>query len=273
MVLIPEIQTELFVEALGILRFTHDGIKEPIELSISTAPNGIECARTSTYYRTTTKSAAIITPPTAPELSADDDSLGIIKLDSSSGEVQLGSRGVRVNQRRLASVLESSKSKQASSSLEFTHHPELGGIAAVDALKFNALKARKKRLKFARSPIHDWGLFALERIDANDLVIEYIGEKIRQKVADHREKIYERMGIGSSYLFRLDEEIIIDATRIGNLARFINHCCDVGVSLIQANLQCKDYQCSRREENCDLCSQGYRGRRRNHIRLQVSIGG
>lgn len=29
-----------------------------------------------------------------------------------------------------------------------------------DLLKFNQLKFRKKQLKFAKSGIHDWGLFA-----------------------------------------------------------------------------------------------------------------
>jgi histone-lysine N-methyltransferase SETD1 len=96
-----------------------------------------------------------------------------------------------------------------------------------DILKFNSLKVRKKRLKCAKSSIHDWGLFALERIEKDDMVIEYIGEVIRQQVADCREKKYEKMGIGSSYLFRVDEDTIIDATFKGNLARFINHACDV----------------------------------------------
>ncbi|KAJ1549470.1 U3 snoRNP protein [Cladochytrium tenue] len=97
---------------------------------------------------------------------------------------------------------------------------------AADVAKYNQMKSRKLRLQFSKSRIHDWGLFALERIEANDIVIEYIGEIIRQKVADHREKLYERSGIGSSYLFRIDEDNIIDATKKGNLARFINHCCD-----------------------------------------------
>ncbi|KAH9247262.1 histone-lysine N-methyltransferase SETD1B [Batrachochytrium salamandrivorans] len=100
------------------------------------------------------------------------------------------------------------------------------GIDAIDALSFSQFKARKKRLKFDKSQIHDWGLFAMEPIDANDMVIEYIGEIIRQKIADHREKLYEASGIGSSYLFRIDEDTIIDATKCGNLARFINHCCE-----------------------------------------------
>lgn len=46
-------------------------------------------------------------------------------------------------------------------------------------------------------------------------------------MADERERRYEAAGIGSSYLFRVDHDYIIDATKRGGLARFINHCCDV----------------------------------------------
>ncbi len=59
------------------------------------------------------------------------------------------------------------------------------------------------------------------------MVIEYVGQMIRQSVADLREKRYEALGIGSSYLFRVDADAIVDATKYGNLARFINHCCNV----------------------------------------------
>lgn len=58
-------------------------------------------------------------------------------------------------------------------------------------------------------------------------VIEYVGQMIRHSVADLREQKYEATGIGSSYLFRIDLESIIDATKCGNLARFINHSCNV----------------------------------------------
>ena len=88
-------------------------------------------------------------------------------------------------------------------------------------------QARKKMVRFARSTIHGWGLFALEDIPADEMVIEYVGEVIRSLVADERERHYESMGIGSSYLFRLDTESVIDATKRGGVARFINHCCDV----------------------------------------------
>ncbi|KAK0153842.1 Histone-lysine N-methyltransferase SETD1A [Merluccius polli] len=87
------------------------------------------------------------------------------------------------------------------------------------------LQFRKKKLRFGRSRIHEWGLFAMEAIAADEMVIEYVGQNIRQMVADNREKRYAQQGIGSSYLFRVDHDTIIDATKCGNLARFINHCC------------------------------------------------
>lgn len=117
------------------------------------------------------------------------------------------SREARSNQRRLLTAF--------------------GASTESELLKFNQLKFRKKHLKFAKSPIHDWGLFAMEPIAADEMVIEYVGQNIRSVVADLREKQYEAIGIGSSYLFRIDMEAIIDATKCGNLARFINHCCNV----------------------------------------------
>lgn len=99
------------------------------------------------------------------------------------------------------------------------------GDANNDFFKINMLKARKKMIKFARSRIHGYGLFAMETIGQDEMIIEYIGQKIRSLVADEREKAYERRGIGSSYLFRIDEHSVIDATKRGNFARFINHSC------------------------------------------------
>ena len=95
------------------------------------------------------------------------------------------SRLARVNARHLVLGLDKTKKATASDA---------------DVLQFNQLRTRKKQLRFARSPIHDWGLYAMEVIPAGEMVIEYVGETIRQQVADKREKAYERQGIGSSYL-------------------------------------------------------------------------
>lgn len=94
-----------------------------------------------------------------------------------------------------------------------------------DAIRFNQLKKRKKLVKFDRSAIHGWGLYAEENIAQSDMIIEYVGEKVRQAVANVRELRYEKQGMGSSYLFRIDEDNLIDATKKGGIARFINHSC------------------------------------------------
>lgn len=120
------------------------------------------------------------------------------------------SRANRVNNRRFVADLNDQKKT-------------LGGEA--DALRFNQLKKRKKPVKFARSAIHNWGLYAMENIPMNDMIIEYVGEKVRQQVADLRENRYLKSGIGSSYLFRIDENTVVDATKKGGIARFINHSC------------------------------------------------
>lgn len=57
-----------------------------------------------------------------------------------------------------------------------------------------------------------------------------------QVIADMREKRYEDEGIGSSYMFRVDHDTIIDATKCGNFARFINHSCNVSTMLWIANV-------------------------------------
>ena len=123
------------------------------------------------------------------------------------------SRSNRVNNRRLVADIAAQKQVLATSNGEG------------DVLRFNQLKKRKKPVKFARSAIHNWGLYAMENIAANDMIIEYVGEKVRQQVADMRERRYLKSGIGSSYLFRIDENTVIDATKKGGIARFINHSC------------------------------------------------
>jgi len=95
-----------------------------------------------------------------------------------------------------------------------------------ELLKFNQLKFRRKAMKFGKSAIHDWGLFAMEHIGADEMVIEYVGDVVRPLLSDIREQRYEKQGIGSSYLFRIDLDYVVDATKCGNLARFINHACE-----------------------------------------------
>ncbi|CAM9118170.1 unnamed protein product [Bubo scandiacus] len=62
----------------------------------------------------------------------------------------------------------------------------LGRAPDSDLLKLNQLKFREEAAALGRSRIHEWGLFAMEPIAADEMVIEYVGQNIRQVVADMR---------------------------------------------------------------------------------------
>jgi histone-lysine N-methyltransferase SETD1 len=83
---------------------------------------------------------------------------------------------------------------------------------------------REQHLRFGKSTIEGWGVFAEEPINAGDLIIEYRGELIGHAVADKREREYEDANI-PDYMFRIDAYTVCDATRLGNVARFINASC------------------------------------------------
>jgi len=92
-------------------------------------------------------------------------------------------------------------------------------------LKPRAPHKTKPRLLCKHSRIHGLGVFANEPLKEGEMIMEYVGEVIRQSLTDKREQIYEARGIGC-YMFRIDEDWIVDATMAGNRARFVNHSCE-----------------------------------------------
>lgn len=99
-----------------------------------------------------------------------------------------------------------------------------------DKARFSQLYYRTKHLRLGRSAIHGWGLFSEAKVAANDMVIEFVGEVVSQKVSEKREKKYLESGLGSSYLFSLDNGFVVDGTKRGNMSRFINHSCTPNVA-------------------------------------------
>ena len=84
------------------------------------------------------------------------------------------------------------------------------------------------------SSVHGMGLFADENIVHDDWIIEYCGEVITEFESLQRSIFYRKEG--SNYVAK--DKLIIDATRMGNNARYSNHSCSpnaVMVSIIGKN--------------------------------------
>lgn len=94
------------------------------------------------------------------------------------------------------------------------------------AMKYRTLKETyKDYVGVFRSHIHGRGLYCTKDIEAGEMVIEYAGELIRSTLTDKRERNYNSRGIGC-YMFKIDDNLVVDATMRGNAARFINHSCE-----------------------------------------------
>lgn len=100
----------------------------------------------------------------------------------------------------------------------------LRSVAAM-GVDVDTLATRESNIRFDRSNIHGWGVFTDVDIRQGEMIIEYRGDRIGNAVAEKREKEYEAAKIGSDYMFRVDEYTICDATKQGNVARFINASC------------------------------------------------
>ncbi len=75
------------------------------------------------------------------------------------------------------------------------------------------------------STIQGRGAFAVRGIGAGTRLIEYSGQRLTPAEADARYPD-EPGKRHHTYLFAIDDDVVIDAAVDGNEARFINHSCD-----------------------------------------------
>jgi len=79
-----------------------------------------------------------------------------------------------------------------------------------------------RRFRARNSGIHGKGVFATTLIPAKTRLIEYKGERLTDAQVDRR---YANDEDPHTFLFSLDGGKVIDASRGGNSARWINHSC------------------------------------------------
>lgn len=78
-----------------------------------------------------------------------------------------------------------------------------------------------RRIVVRRSGIHGKGVFATTYIAAGTRLIEYKGERISGE-----ESAFLYTETTHTFLFMLDNNEVIDGSRNGNTARWINHSCE-----------------------------------------------
>ena len=87
------------------------------------------------------------------------------------------------------------------------------------------MRTAKRPFEIRKSATQGLGAFATRAIPAGTRLIEYVGQRMTPEEADAKydDEDGERH---HTFLFAIDDDVVIDAAVDGNDARFINHSCD-----------------------------------------------
>ncbi|CAN8229886.1 unnamed protein product [Cochlearia groenlandica] len=83
-----------------------------------------------------------------------------------------------------------------------------------------------KKIKLVKTELCGWGVEAEESINAEEFIVEYIGEVINDAQCEERFWDMKDKGISDFYMCEIQKDLTIDATFKGNISRFLNHSCN-----------------------------------------------
>jgi uncharacterized protein len=102
-----------------------------------------------------------------------------------------------------------------------------------DETLYEQISKDSKWMTIRDSPIHGKGAFASILIPKGTRIVEYIGEHISQEEATRREEMIGNTN--ATYLFELKDGTCLDGEKMGNDARYINHCCSPNCDTIEVD--------------------------------------
>ncbi|KAG2952222.1 hypothetical protein PC117_g3007 [Phytophthora cactorum] len=85
----------------------------------------------------------------------------------------------------------------------------------------NIMRGQMRKIGVSASETHGWGAYAMESVKKGEFLYEYTGSLLSQDEAERRGNVYDKTTI--SFLFDLNEDSVVDATRKGNKSKFANH--------------------------------------------------
>lgn len=94
-------------------------------------------------------------------------------------------------------------------------------------------KCQNQRISLNQVPVtvtfftgsRGWGLKSKSDLKSGDFIVEYIGEVLNRAMVQERLKKAQETSVTSFYFLTLEGNLIIDASKKSNHARFINHSC------------------------------------------------
>lgn len=108
---------------------------------------------------------------------------------------------------------------------------ELAGRSTIIFCRCMASWKNMRRVIVRRSPVHGKGVFALRRIAGGERLLEYKGEVTTWREAVRRR---QRHGVdGHTFFFGLSNGYVIDGSRGGNSARWLNHACAANCEAVE----------------------------------------